>query len=213
MRKLPNNIKMYTQIELHDGRKGIIVDSFGENHYIVDVGDSLDDWESIDVIYDGGQFYACDCEYKVEALCKRKGIYLAISLKETKGYCFVLKNDYTDKEFPLSEDKYVELCELLNVNESDAERDWNHFFEYNQMTYFFNAYKIVKEENGFYYVYGYEAENKTADALYRYLKGKFERYFPREGIWRELPEQKMILAEKKARYTWLDKREAMSLLL
>lgn len=72
---------------------------------------------------------------------------------------------------------------------------------------------MVTCQNGFYYVYEYDKIEKTADALYRVKNGIFERYFPREGIWREMPEQRMILKDKKARYKQVTEEEAMGLAL
>lgn len=39
--------KMYDNIKLKDGRVGCIVDISGDAGYIVDVGDSPEDWETI----------------------------------------------------------------------------------------------------------------------------------------------------------------------
>ena len=77
---------------------------------------------------------------------------------------------------------------------------------------FLNAYKIVTADE-FYYAYGYNAEEKTADALYRFYDGNFERYFPLESVWRKMPEQRMILKEKNARYQRVSKTEGLSLAL
>ena len=77
---------------------------------------------------------------------------------------------------------------------------------------FLNAYKIVTADE-FYYAYGYNAEEKTADALYRFCEGDFERYFPIESVWRKMPEQRMILKEKNARYHRVYKTEWLSLSL
>lgn len=43
-------IKQYDTILLKDGRTGVVVEVFGEKDFIVDVGSSPEDWETIDVL-------------------------------------------------------------------------------------------------------------------------------------------------------------------
>lgn len=42
-------IKLYSTVRLKDGREGAVVDMDGPDHYLVDVGSSPKDWETISV--------------------------------------------------------------------------------------------------------------------------------------------------------------------
>ncbi len=42
-------IKMYSSVRLKDGRTGAVVDMAGPDYYLVDVGSSPADWETISV--------------------------------------------------------------------------------------------------------------------------------------------------------------------
>lgn len=41
-------IKQYSTVRLKDGRVGVVVEAFGETDFMVDVGSSPEDWETID---------------------------------------------------------------------------------------------------------------------------------------------------------------------
>lgn len=45
-------IQQYDTILLKDGREGVVVEAFDNEVFIVDVGSSPKDWETIDVKYD-----------------------------------------------------------------------------------------------------------------------------------------------------------------
>lgn len=46
-------IKEYDTVLLKDGRTAAIVEKFSETHFLADVGDSPEDWDTIDItIYD-----------------------------------------------------------------------------------------------------------------------------------------------------------------
>lgn len=201
--------KVYEQIQLSDGRKGLVVDFMGDL-LIVDTVDENNDWITVEAVMVGDDFHVCEEQGEVFTLCRRKGIRLQVS--EDKVYCFSLGDHYEGEYFCLSEKQYEWLCVLLNIDITNPVDSCSHYFEYHNLTAFLNAYKIITSEK-FYYAYSYDAEEKTADALYRFCNGRFERYFPREAIWREMPEQRMILEEKKARYTEVSETEGMSLAL
>lgn len=42
-------IKQYDTVVLKDGRKAVVVEAFENNEFIVDVGDSPEDWETISI--------------------------------------------------------------------------------------------------------------------------------------------------------------------
>ena len=44
--------KLYDTVELIDGRTGCVVERTGDDGYIIDVGDSIKDWETIIVSAD-----------------------------------------------------------------------------------------------------------------------------------------------------------------
>ena len=46
------DIKQYGEILLKDGRTGVIVEIFGETDFLVDIGDSPEDWETISITID-----------------------------------------------------------------------------------------------------------------------------------------------------------------
>lgn len=202
--------KLYKQIRLSDGRNGIIVDNMGDV-ILVDTMNSQNEWETVAVVWDGDEYHICDDGSKAYCLCKRKGVSLYIS--ETNTYCFLFADLFDGDYFPVNEKQYRWMCDLLDVDNNDIQGGWFHFFEYNNFTPFLNAYKFVRQDNGFYYAYGYDEEKKTADALYRFKEGRFERYFSGEAVWREMPEQRMILKDKKPRYTWVSEEIGMSLSL
>lgn len=200
----------YGQIQLRDGRRGIILDQI-EDELIVQVMDVQTEWEIISVRIDDDEYYHLDDHSQVFNLCPYKKILLRVT--EAKEYCFLLGYDYDDEYYPLEQQQYEDICRLLNIDPRDEMKSWKHYFTYNKILGFINAYKMVTCQNGFYYVYEYDKIEKTADALYRVMNGIFERYFPREGIWREMPEQRMILKDKKARYEQVTEEEAMGLAL
>lgn len=206
-----NNLpKMYSIITLSDGRKGIVVDYMGDD-IIVDVGSSVKDWDTIIVTEKDGQYCPYEEDGVAYTLCHRKEIRLFIA--HDKIYTFLFGDTYICDYDSISEEKYHQLCYLLSIDpNADIEKSWNHFFEYNPFHKFHNAYSIIQEDE-FYYVYGYDEAEKTADALYRFEHGIFERFFPEEGIWRSMPEQRMILNEKKPRYQKVSKEEGLSLSL
>lgn len=45
-------IKQYDTIRLKDGRVGVVVEVFGETDFLVDVGYSPADWETVEVSID-----------------------------------------------------------------------------------------------------------------------------------------------------------------
>ncbi len=45
-------IKQYDTVLLKDGREAAVVEAFENKHFIVDVGDSPKNWETIDVSID-----------------------------------------------------------------------------------------------------------------------------------------------------------------
>jgi len=45
-------VKQYDTILLKDGREAAVVEAFDNQAFIVDVGDSPEDWETIDVTID-----------------------------------------------------------------------------------------------------------------------------------------------------------------
>lgn len=42
-------IKQYDSVQLKDGRTGCVVEVFGDSDFLVDVGSSPEDWETIPV--------------------------------------------------------------------------------------------------------------------------------------------------------------------
>ncbi len=201
--------KMYSQIQLTDGRKGIVVDYLGEM-LIVDTVDENRDWITVQVMKVDNEYCVCEDNGQIYRLCNRKGVCLQVS--DEKIYCFLLSFDYDEEYFCVNEQQHIWLCELLNIDIQNFVESWSRYFEYHNYVTFLNAYKMVVEDK-FYYAYGYDVEEKTADALYRYERGRFERYFPREAVWREMPEQRMILEERKHRYTRVSPEEGLSLSL
>ncbi len=206
MNKIPD---MYTQITLKDGRKGIVVDYMGDV-ILVDTVDEQNEWITVEVVMVGDEFHVCEDNGKVYNLCRRKEVRLQVS--EDNVFCFLFGDKYEGEYFCLNEKQHNWLCDLLEVDTAEFVEGWSHHFEYNNFTSFLNAYRIITADN-FYYAYGYDAEEKTADALYRFNQGHFERYFPMESVWREMPEQRMILQEKKPRYERVSDIEGMSLAL
>lgn len=45
-------IELYSHVRLKDGREGAVVDVDGPEHYLVDIGSSPKDWETISVSAD-----------------------------------------------------------------------------------------------------------------------------------------------------------------
>jgi len=201
---------IYKKITLNDGRQGTVVD-YLQDCLIVEVLDENKQWEIVEVYIEDGEYCIYDDGSKVFNLCSRKGIRLMICPDHT--YQILLPELMEGEEHILTEKQYDDLCRLLEIESENWQKNWNHFFEYNNLSVFYQALKIVSTENGFYYAYGMDAEEKTADALYRCVNGVFERYFPAEGLWREMPEQRMILKERKERYTCVTEEEGMSLAL
>ncbi|MBE5952319.1 MAG: hypothetical protein E7260_12190 [Lachnospiraceae bacterium] len=201
--------KMYEQIKLKDGRAGIVVDFLGDV-FIVDTQDDNKQWITVEVVMVGEEFHVCDNEGEIYTLCRRKGIRLQVS--EDAIYTFMLGDSFEGEYFCFNSEQFQWLCGLLRVDAVKYVDAWSEYFEYNGLTEFLNAHKIITSDE-FYYAYGYDAEEKTADALYRFHKGSFERYFPKDGVWREIPEQRMVLADKKPRYTRLSESEGSSLAL
>lgn len=148
-------------------------------------------------------------------ICPRKGVNL-IQVKNLDGeiveYIFTIMTEWLE-DIELDQREFDALCSLFGVSKEDYIAGWEHFFEWESVYLFLKGYELVRESNGYYYVYGYDAEEKSADAVYRYKDNKFERYYPKEGIWREAPEERIILKERKARYTHLKEEEALSLSL
>lgn len=204
--------KLYSQITLVDGRKGIVVDRTGDD-LVVDIGNSERDWDTIFVTMVGTEFYPCieTDDEAVYTLCHRKEIRLYVS--DSRIYTFVFGNYYNGDSFSFTSEQYRWLCNVLSIDENkELQKSWNDYFEYHSFYHFRNAYHLVVADD-FYYAYGYDAEEKTADALYRIYEGRFERYFPMESVWREMPEQRMILSEKKPRYQRVSEVEGMNLAL
>lgn len=46
------NIRQYDSVMLKDGRRAAVVEKWDDNHFLVDVGSSSKDWETIDVTID-----------------------------------------------------------------------------------------------------------------------------------------------------------------
>ncbi len=201
--------KMYEQIRLNDGRAGIVVDIF-EDVLIVDTQDEENQWITVEVVMVEDEFHVCDNEGKIYTLCGRKGIRLQVS--EEDIYTFLLGDNFEGEYFSFNSQQHKWLCGLLRLDESNYVKAWSEYFEYHNLTEFLNAHTIITADE-FYYAYGYDAEEKIADALYRFQKGNFERYFPKDGVWREIPEQRMILSDKKPRYTRVSEIEGSSLAL
>lgn len=201
--------KMYEQIKLNNGRMGIVVD-FVEDVLIVDTQDDENQWTTVEVVKVGDEFHICDNGEKIYTLCGRKGIRLQIS--EDGIYTFLLGENFEGEYFCFNEQQNKWLCELLRVDSTKYVEGWSEYFEYHNFTAFLNAHTIITADE-FYYVYGYDSVEKTADALYRFHKGVFERYFPKEAVWREIPEQRMILEDKKPRYVRVSEIEGSSLAL
>lgn len=42
-------IELYSTVRLKDGREGTVVEMDGPDHYLVDVGSSPEDWETVSV--------------------------------------------------------------------------------------------------------------------------------------------------------------------
>ena len=202
--------KMYQQITLKDGRKCTVIDYMGDI-IIADLLDENGDWASISVYMEGDEFYECGEDGQTYNICQRKGIHLQVT--KDREYCFLLGDKYEGEYFAFNKEQFGWLCRLLDVDESNIETSWHDYFEYNNLTAFLNAHKFIASGDCVYYTYGYQSDMKSADALYRFKEGRFERYFPREGIWMELPEQRMILKDSKPRYEIVSKETAMSLAL
>ena len=206
MDRLP---KLYERIKLSDGRDATVVD-FIEDTIIVDTYDDNRECITIPVMKSADMYIVCEDEGKIYNLCRRKGVRLQV-IKD-KEYCFTLGDNFGGEWFCFNKQQMKWACSLLNIDESNMVTSWAKHFEYNNFTSFLNVYRIVTAEE-FYYVYGYDEIEKTADALYRFEDGHFERYFPRESIWREMPEQRMILFDKKPKYSIVTKTQGLSLAL
>ena len=200
--------KMYQQITLDDGRVCTVIDYMGD----IIIADRLDEngqWVSLSVYMEGDEYYECGEDGKTYNICPRKGIHLQIS--KDREYCFLLGEKFEGEYFNFNKKQFEWLCSLLKVDASNIETSWHEYFEYHNLTAFLTAHKFITRANCVYYAYGYDEVEKTADALYRFKEGKFERFFPREGIWMEMPEQRMILNESKPRYTIVSEEIAMCL--
>lgn len=46
------NIRQYDSVMLKDGRRAAVVEKWDDSHFLVDVGSSPKDWETIDVTID-----------------------------------------------------------------------------------------------------------------------------------------------------------------
>ena len=46
------NISQYESVMLKDGRRAAVVEKWDDSHFLVDVGSSPKDWETIDVTFD-----------------------------------------------------------------------------------------------------------------------------------------------------------------
>ena len=205
-----NKPDMYAEVRLTDGREGTVVDFMGDMP-VIDTVDNEGDWTTIlAFVAEDGSIVPMESDGETYNLCVRKQIRLHIT--EDLQYTFLFADRFAENSYRLDVDQYTWLCELLDINKDNFEESWKHHFEYNNLTMFLNAYKIVTADE-FYYAYGYDAEEKTADALYRFYDGNFERYFPLESVWRKMPEQRMILKEKNARYQRVSKTEGLSLAL
>ena len=201
---------MYSSVKLNDGRMGTVVDYMGDI-LIIDTVDQDDAWITIEASIDeDGNVSAIEDDSEVYTLNKRKEVRLSVTRDE--HYIFLLGDRCDGEYFEFNKQQYIWLCDLLDIGSEDIIQNWNHYFEYNNFTQFINAYRIVTAEE-FYYAYGYDANEKTADALYRFHEGYFERYFPLESKWRKMPEQRIILGEKKARYSRVSKTEGLGLAL
>lgn len=205
--------QMYENIILSDGREGEVVDCINDsNFYVVDVLDEDNEYETVAVIESKPGYYEIlDNNDKIITLNARKGVKLLIT--DDEQYWILTADRFVDESFSMNKEQYYILCALLEIDPEYPEEEWHHFFEYHNFTPFLNAYKFASAEGGFYYAYGLNKIEKTADALYRCKEGKFERYFPREGLWREMPEQRMILNDKKPRYEHVMIEEGMALAL
>lgn len=64
----------------------------------------------------------------------------------------------------------------------------------------------------FYFAYGYNAENKTADRLYRYINQGFERYDLNEKKWGPSPEQCCIFAGEDWDYDEITEKQALEII-
>lgn len=203
--------QMYENIILNDGREGNVIDCMIDaNVFLVEVLDDENEYETVEVIEsEPGYYEILDNNDKIITLNARKGVKLLITDKEE--YWFFTADRFVDESFSMNKEQYYILCDLLEIDPEHPEEEWHHFFEYHNFTPFLNAYKFASAEGGFYYVYGLDKVEKTADALYRCKEGKFERYFPREGLRREMPEQRMILNDKKPRYEHVTIEEGMVL--
>ena len=202
--------KMFEKIMLDDGREGIVVDCIGADILIVEVLDDEGEWDVIEVIDFYGRYEIVENE-KVYTLNSRKSIRMRVTEDET--YRFLTGDKFIEESFVLNKEEYKWLCLLLEIDMNYPEKEWHRYFEYHNFTPFINAYRLVTSPNGYYYAYGFDAVEKNADALYRCVEGRFERYFPREGIWREMPEQRMILNDKYSRHQKLTTEEGMALAL
>lgn len=203
--------RLYEKIELNDGREGIVVDYIPDNLLLVDMLNEENEWETVKVINVGGFYEILENNERVYNLNQRKEIRMVVT--NNQEYWFLMGDKFREKIFTLKKEQYHWLCTLLEIDINEPEKGWNSYFEYHNLTPFLNAYKFVTTENGYYYVYGYDKVEKAVDALYRCIEGKFERYFPCEECWRELPEQRMILNDKKPRHEWVTKEEGMALAL
>ena len=63
----------------------------------------------------------------------------------------------------------------------------------------------------FYFAYGYNAEKKTADRLYRLQDSQFERYNPEEDRWEPAPEHACILIGEEWDYEEITEEQAKGL--
>ena len=202
--------KMYQEITLQDGRKCTVIDYMGDI-IIADTRDEHGEWVSLSIYMEDGEFFECGEDGKVYNICPRKGIHLKVS--KDRDYCFLLGEKFEGEYFIFNKKQFGWLCQLLDVDAANIEKNWHEYFEYNNLPQFLNAHKFITTDPCVYYAYGYNSEKKSADALYRFKEGKFERFFPREGIWMELPEQRMILKESKPRYEIVSEETAMCLSL
>jgi hypothetical protein len=58
----------------------------------------------------------------------------------------------------------------------------------------------------FYFAYGYDG--KTATRLYRFISGNFERYDPRDDVWKPDPEQCRIFLGEDLDYQEISEEQA-----
>lgn len=206
---LPNNTPFP-----EDKTRSVIcrADKLETEEYQTDPNDS--DWlDNLSTMYAGDDEELMDDNREVISICPRKGVNL-IQVKNQSGeiveYIFTVMTEWLE-DIECDQREFDSLCSLFAVSKDDYAAGWEHFFEWESVYLFIKGYELVRESNGYYYAYGYVAEEKSADAVYRYKDCKFERYYPIEGIWREAPEERIILKERKARYTHMKEEEAMGL--